>query len=256
MSKLTKAQYTLQIFANKMENAKVKAYLEDKYLKTMQVLSLSDTNWIKFDIVSSAPASSSASRFNIVFKDMAGLSGTVSALAAVKKDRQAQIDWTVSNETGISKYVIQRSANGTSFTTISEVTAKGSNSSQVYQVMDAAPVSGNNYYRIRSVPVSGSHILSNVAMVNMGDMESSISIFPNPIENNQINIRFKTIEEGRYTFVVFDLQGRPLERQTIEHKTGMNYHNAVLKNKLPIGMYYLRVENSKTNYVTSFQVKE
>ncbi len=258
VSKLTKAQYTLQIFANKMENTGLQAYLEDKYLKTIQSLSLADTNWIKVDIISSNPASTSASRFNIVFMDLNGLAGTVSSFTAAKKENQVQINWKVSNETGISKYAVQRSGNAANFTTIKEVLAKGGNSTstQSYQIIDEVPVSGKNYYRIKTIPQTGSNLLSNTAMVDMGNIESSIAVFPNPVINNQLNIKFNTITDGNYTFVVLDLQGRPLERQLIVHQSGINYHHVVLKNKLAPGMYFLKVENQKSSYVFSVFVKE
>ncbi len=64
MSKLTKPQYTLQIFAQKMNGTA--AYLEDKYLKTSHSLLMSDTNRIVFNITAEA-ASFDANRFRIVF---------------------------------------------------------------------------------------------------------------------------------------------------------------------------------------------
>ena len=65
ITKLTKPQYTLQIFSNQL-NGLAKAFLEDKYLKTYLPLSLSDTNRITVNISSDA-ASYDANRFRIVF---------------------------------------------------------------------------------------------------------------------------------------------------------------------------------------------
>jgi hypothetical protein len=64
IAKLTKPQYTLQIFSQKING--IKAYLEDKYLKTSHSLSMSDTNKIAFNITADA-ASFDANRFRIVF---------------------------------------------------------------------------------------------------------------------------------------------------------------------------------------------
>jgi len=64
IAKLTKPQYTLQIFANQLDGL-VKAYLEDKYLKTYLPLNLTDTNRITVNITSNA--SSDVNRFRIVF---------------------------------------------------------------------------------------------------------------------------------------------------------------------------------------------
>lgn len=64
LSKLTKSQYTLQIFSQKMNGPQ--AYLEDKFLKTSQPLLMNDTSRITFNITADA-ASSEANRFRIVF---------------------------------------------------------------------------------------------------------------------------------------------------------------------------------------------
>ena len=64
IAKLTKPQYTLQIFSQKMIDTK--AYLEDKYLKTSQALLMNDTNRIVFNVTADG-ASFDANRFRIVF---------------------------------------------------------------------------------------------------------------------------------------------------------------------------------------------
>ena len=66
VSKLTKPQYTLQIFTHAMDTGTVQPYLEDTYLHTVQALSTKDTNRILFNVSSDA-ASSNANRFRILF---------------------------------------------------------------------------------------------------------------------------------------------------------------------------------------------
>src|SRR4029077_18866149 len=65
VAKLTKPKYTLQIFTNKMENT-VQPYLVDAFLKTVQPLSVTDTNRIAFNVTSDA-ASFNPDRFKIIF---------------------------------------------------------------------------------------------------------------------------------------------------------------------------------------------
>ncbi|MDB5222622.1 MAG: type sorting protein, partial [Chitinophagaceae bacterium] len=66
VSKLTKPQYTLQIFTHAMDTASAQPYLEDTYLHTVQTLSTNDTNRIVFNVTSDA-ASSGVNRFRILF---------------------------------------------------------------------------------------------------------------------------------------------------------------------------------------------
>ena len=71
ISKLTKSEYTLQIFAQQVDGS-VTPYLEDKYLKTFYPLSLNDTNRITINITSDA-ASFDVNRFRIVFAQPSGI---------------------------------------------------------------------------------------------------------------------------------------------------------------------------------------
>lgn len=64
--KLTKPQYTLQIFTNQMSGSNVQPYLFDAYLNSTQTISIIDTNRIAFNVTSDA-ASFNANRFKIVF---------------------------------------------------------------------------------------------------------------------------------------------------------------------------------------------
>ena len=66
VAKLTKPQYTLQIFTNQMDTGKVQPYLDDTYLHTTRALSTKDTNRIVFNVTSDA-ASSNTDRFKIIF---------------------------------------------------------------------------------------------------------------------------------------------------------------------------------------------
>lgn len=71
-----------------------------------------------------------------------------------------------------------------------------------------------------------------------------------------INLFFNTIEEGVYTFVVISLQGRLLESQTIKHSNNSLLHTVILKNKLTARMYYIKVENGLSSYITSIIITE
>ena len=89
ISKLTKPQYTLEIFAQQVD-ASVTPYLEDKYLKTFTPLSLTDTNHIVFNITTDA-TSFDGNRFRIVFdKPSTGILTTPNAVKPVKSiDRKS-----------------------------------------------------------------------------------------------------------------------------------------------------------------------
>ena len=84
VSKLTKPQYTLQIFTNAMDALNVQPYLEDTYLHTVQTLSKKDTNRIMFNVTSDA-ASSGTSRFRILFNASTALPVSIAPVTSELK---------------------------------------------------------------------------------------------------------------------------------------------------------------------------
>lgn len=63
VAKLTKPQYTMEIFGQQMDNSILHPFLLVKYLNTSQSLWLADTNRIFFNIIASDSASSNPNRF-------------------------------------------------------------------------------------------------------------------------------------------------------------------------------------------------
>lgn len=68
IAKLTKPQYTLQIFTSHLDSNQAQPYLEDTYLHHIRALSVTDTNSVIFNITSDA-ASYNANRFRIIFSN-------------------------------------------------------------------------------------------------------------------------------------------------------------------------------------------
>jgi hypothetical protein len=62
----------------------------------------------------------------------------------------------VENEINIKHYEVEKSTNGTSFTKLNTTVATGANrTSTTYGWLDANPLTGNNFYRIRSIGNDG-----------------------------------------------------------------------------------------------------
>ena len=96
MAKLTKPQYTLQVFSQKLDTG-LHAYLEDKYLQTSLPLLLNDTNMVAFNVTADA-GSFAPDRFRIVF-NKSGLQQIVQVGSGIRivpnpiKDQQVNIQF-------------------------------------------------------------------------------------------------------------------------------------------------------------------
>jgi hypothetical protein len=77
--------------------------------------------------------------------------------AVLNNDKTITLDWNTQMEVNSSRFEIERSADGDSWTAIGSVMAKG-NSSMVtkYSFTDAQPLSGTNFYRLRMIDLDNS----------------------------------------------------------------------------------------------------
>ncbi|MFT3934201.1 MAG: hypothetical protein QM726_11335 [Chitinophagaceae bacterium] len=66
-------------------------------------------------------------------------------------------NWSTMNEKNVNRFELEKSADGTTFTTINKQTAKGiSNTTENYKAEDFKPNAGDNYYRLKVVTNDGS----------------------------------------------------------------------------------------------------
>jgi hypothetical protein len=248
VARLTKSTYTLEIFANKLEGSTLVPYLIDTYLNSTTQLSTVDTNKIVFAVNATIPESSGRDRFKIVWKETASiLPVSFTSIDATQKDKTVKVDWFVAQETNIKKYVVERSTDGTSFTSIGEVASKGNSVSQAYNLVDNAPARGVNYYRVRSIQIDGrASISKTVAIKTTADAANQrLTIFPNPIKGNQVNLQVSYLSRGEYSLVLYNTAGIQVFNKNIQHEGGALNSTVHLTKSLSPGIYYLNVSNKE-----------
>ncbi|MBS4042922.1 MAG: hypothetical protein KGZ59_03820 [Chitinophagaceae bacterium] len=241
--RLTKPQYSLQIFLQNFEAANVQPFLEDKYLNTLQSLSITDTNWINFNVNANDAASFNQNRFKIVFKNRNNLPGMINNISATRIYRKIQVDYKVENENNVAKYELQKSNDGVDFSLLATINPKGDAPSQNYQFIDEYPLVGKNYYRIKLVSNSNLNLLSKVAVVDLDEVKGSIYIFPNPIIGKSFNVNFKDLNEGNYTIQIINSFGKIVENHSLNHTGSNNNYSINFKNTVSSGTYIVRVVN-------------
>jgi hypothetical protein len=244
LAKLNKPQYRLQIFAKQLNNTTLEPYLEDRYLKTKKLLSLSDTNYITFTCNNSIPASFDVNRFQIVFRQSGSISDIITSINAVKQNRQVRVSWDVSDENGIQKYEIQR-ADVNSFAPIGEVNSKVGSGAQHYEWTDENPLPGNNNYRIKILKTDGSVNLSKTVTVIFNEEKPVMKIYPNPVENNNINVKFINLPKGKYQARLVNAKGQVVMERMIDYDGGTNSTGIKISSQNIAGIYYIIVTNGQ-----------
>ncbi|MES2431955.1 MAG: T9SS type A sorting domain-containing protein [Bacteroidota bacterium] len=240
-------KYRLEFIPSYLTQTGLQGFMEDSYLKTSVPVSLSSKTSIDFNVNSDA-ASSAEGRFKIVFRPLAiPLPVTISSIkATMLNTKHVTIEWKVENEINIIKYEVERSVDGISFKTIDIKNVVGLNStSSIYNLLDVAPIEGNNYYRIKSIDANGQFKYSQIVKVALdGSQISSINIYPNTIKNNMINLQLNNQMGGLYNVRLINSDGRLIFKKEMTVSKGNS--NQVLKpiSSLSSGVYQLEIINT------------
>lgn len=170
-------------------------------------------------------------------------------LIAVKSGNTAILNWTVSAERNLKSYTLQRSGNGTQYTDVVSYTADGRTA---YNKVDAQPLGGINYYRVRIENVDGSISYSDVKMVRF-DAKGVVTVFPNPATDN-VNIQLPDNWQGHPARIdVIALSGQVLITKSLN---AANQVEAIRIDHLPAGIYHLRIAgNNKETIVKKVEKK-
>jgi hypothetical protein len=131
--------------------------------------------------------------------------------AALQKDG-VRVSWETATERNCDYFAVERSADGRAFAEITRVAGSGTTSQQKrYVTLDAAPLAGVSYYRLRQVDVDGTAHYSPVAVVNNAG-RGVATLSPNPA-TTEVNILFAEALTGSVDIQMTDAAGRVVWRE-------------------------------------------
>jgi hypothetical protein len=139
--------------------------------------------------------------------------------------------WNVGAEENLSGYEIERSADGRSFSRIAFINATGSSR---YAYADPK-ISGNVYYRIKSVDVDGRFGYSAVVAIKNGETGVVLNAFPMPVLSD-VTIQHEAATKGSL-ITISSVEGRTIKSITPAAGAQQTVINFSSLNK---GVYMLR----------------
>jgi hypothetical protein len=120
------------------------------------------------------------------------------------------LNWQTTNEINNAGFMVQKSADGISYTDLSFVAAKQT-PDYLYSFYDVYPLSGATYYRLKQVDKDGKFTLSSVVIVtNPIGSKAIVKVFPNPMLNNTITFQCASMPAGIYFIDVKDSRGNTI----------------------------------------------
>jgi hypothetical protein len=199
----------------------------------------------------------STSRWEISF-DVTGFSGffitgdiasplpvKLVSFTAESKPEGVRLQWTVGEEENLDRYVIERSSDGRDYQDIGYVPANHSHS---YSWLDASPLPGDSWYRLRTLDNDGKSSYSQILSVHRADMNAwRIVAGPNPFRD-QLSLMISTpagTPGGAIVLSVLDMTGKILIRQDAWIQAGSNTYTFQGLGRLARGVYFLRVAGQR-----------
>ena len=136
------------------------------------------------------------------------------------------LNWVTATEINSSRFVVEKSLDGASFSYLDEKPAAGNSITALsYNLVDTKPSLGDNYYRLKMIDKDGTFEYSRIINVNVGvgDAGSQIlGIYPNPTRG-MLNIRFLSGEKENFTMRVMNTTGQLVRENTFEFSAGINF---------------------------------
>ncbi|MDP4253914.1 MAG: Ig-like domain-containing protein [Bacteroidota bacterium] len=156
-------------------------------------------------------------------------------LTGVKEGLFSKLSWTATRTANSKQFIIERSTDGTSFSTIGVVAFKGdSGAVSNYTFYDLLPfLNQMNFYRLKEFGKDGTIISSNVVEIDFGKL--SITLTPNPAHGS-VNVLIQNAI-GPVLLQVLDLNGRLLQQQIV---SGTNKTVTLNISRLAPGIYTVR----------------
>ncbi|MFN4006742.1 MAG: endonuclease [Chitinophagaceae bacterium] len=154
------------------------------------------------------------------------------------KGNTIALQWFVQNEVNFSHYEIERSFNGTSFSSIGKVLAQ---QEKQYQFSDdvAAYAGTRIFYRLKMVDNDGSFSYSKIFTIHL-PRKGTLLLTPNPA-HQQVAIQIAGITQGQAVIHLFDITGRKVWQQNTAIQNGTT---TIQVGHLQNGTYQMQVQLS------------
>lgn len=167
---------------------------------------------------------------------------------AHKKDSIVLINWTVTNQINCKNFIVERSLNGKEFNVAIRSTHAINNnqSTHYYSCKDLKPQIGFNYYRLKTIDVTGNIAYSQIILIKFSVAQPSIVLYPNPTQNIiKINIGFEPKANDNVVCELYGVEGNKiLSYKLVSMLTPLDL------SKRPTGIYFLKINNNATNIIT------
>lgn len=178
-------------------------------------------------------------------RDFNVAASNITLTTLVKSNKTIVLNWSALAPQTIENFVIERSADGVNFSTLGTTKNRGINA---FDFVDANPINGLNYYRIKVIELSGKFWYSKTAAVPLVNYTTnSLQVLPNPISNSAV-LQINVLQNQSAQILVKDIYGRSVYTSNIQLEKGLQTIN-LNSQQWAKGSYILSVNSNQLNLV-------
>ena len=166
---------------------------------------------------------------------------------AYQKQSGVQVEFGNATESDVVNYVVEKSADGRTFTAAGTLSPKTNNGGlNSYAYFDASPKRGNNFYRIKVTERNGNVKYSTTLNISLQTDGIWVNAYPNPVRGNNVNVQLENFDKAVYTISIFNQMGQRVYAKNISHNGGTATFTIDLPVAIKKGVYSLQVGNATT----------
>ena len=163
----------------------------------------------------------------------------VLSVTASRNEREINVQWQTEG-TETAQYEVQRSKDGTGFSSVASFTAETGKKNYSYSDASTDAIQGLVFYRIRETDLNGQVYYSSIVKLN-ADSKNSLAAYPNPTENILI-VNGYSEKADKIALNFYDAGGRVVKRLEWQQPKGA-YTKNVSVESLPNGTYWLEMRS-------------
>ena len=163
-------------------------------------------------------------------------------------DGLPSLTWSTNSETNNAYFEIERSLDGVHFESIGTVNGNGTTTAtNYYDYVDANPIYGSVYYRLKQVDFNGKISYSKVIEKSCQKLGGDgIHVFPNPFDES-FTLNLLSEINTPVQISIMDYTGKLIAQKNIDNQTGQIEWN--IGSELAKGVYILQVDVDGARYV-------
>ncbi|MDQ6814001.1 MAG: T9SS type A sorting domain-containing protein, partial [Bacteroidota bacterium] len=158
------------------------------------------------------------------------------------------LSWETTSEINAKEFSIEKSSDGSTFTTIGNVQAENNINRSYYSFTDASLKSGLSFYRLRYADRDGSFKYSKVVTLKVDRFKATgMKIFPNPVSNN-CSVSYPPAAV-RASLLIVTTDGKKINEYAIAPGSAQR---SIDVSGLSAGQYFIIYSNSEHTSTVSF----